>query len=158
MNKLVPFLKLLAIIFVLLILLLFIYCVTYQKHIVNEIKYKEQFRAYKMDPSLKNPILPALNPNMVNTTLSEANRQRGISHRIMRASASNLNSWNVFDSKRKTQQNAIIERVNATKDGMKKYAGNLSLMNQKLYNMRNGDKFAEEDKDKVGTYDATLFL
>ena len=53
MNKLLPFLKFLAIIFVLLTLLLFIYNVTYQKQIVNEISYKEQFNAYATLPVIR---------------------------------------------------------------------------------------------------------
>ena len=157
MNKLLPFLKLLAIIFVLLILLLFIYCVTYQKHIVNEIKYKEQF-AYKMDPTLKNPILPALDPGMVKTTFREAKRQSNIATQIKNGAISNLNSWNNFNDKREATQKSIIDKINDTKNGLKKYSGNLATMNQNLYKMRNGDKFAERDIDKVGTFDATLFL
>ncbi len=159
MNKLLPFLKLLAIIFVLLILLLFIYSVTYQKQIVNEIKYKEQFaNAYAIDPSLTNPILPALDPSMVTSTYNEANKQSNIASQIKNGAISNLNSWNDFNDKRETNQNSVKAIINDTKDGVKKFTGNLATINQKLYTMRNGDKDAAADIDKVGTFDATLFL
>ena len=112
MNKLLPFLKLLAIIFVLLILLLFIYSVTYQKQIVNEIKYKEQFaNAYAIDPSLTNPILPALDPSMVTSTNIEADKQLDISSQIKGGAISNLNSWNDFNDKREATHNSLIDTV-----------------------------------------------
>jgi len=159
MNKLFPFLKLLAIIFVLLVLLLFIYGVTYQKHIINEIKYKEQFASpYTFDPTLNNPILPALNQDMVNSTLNEAKTQSNLASQIKNGAISNLNSWKDFDNKRKSTHKLITDKINDIGDGIKKYTGNISLMNQNLYKIRNGDKFADADIDKVGTFDATLFL
>jgi hypothetical protein len=152
-------LKLLAIIFVLLILLLFIYGVTYQKHIVNEIKYKEQFVSpYKFDPTLNNPVLPAIDPGMVQKTLVDARRQSSASQAIKNNAISNLNQWKSFNNKREATHKSITDKINATGDGIKRYTGNLSKMNQSLYKMRNGDKFAKNDIDKVGTFDATLFL
>ena len=48
--------------------------------------------------------------------------------------------------------------IQSTKDKVKEYSGNVAKLNQTLYTMRNGDPQASADIDKVGTFDATLYL
>ena len=76
-------------------------------------------------------------------------------------SATSNQSFNLAqetDDNRKQSQAKKVELITDTKEKVKEYSGNVARLNQKLYNMRNGDAQAARPEDKVGTFDATLYL
>lgn len=154
-----PFLRFLAILCVLLILLLFIANATYRKSFTNENKYKEKFsNAFPIDPALKNPITPGLPKPMVDDAYSKAIEYESQTNDIYNNSNQSLNLANSADEDRKRSQEQKVQIITDTKNKVKEYSGNVARLNQKLYNMRNGDSHATNDIDKVGTFDATLYL
>ena len=154
-----PFLRFLAILCVLLILLLFIANATYRKSFSNEIKYKEQFsNTFPIDPALKNPIKPGLPKQMVDESYNKSIEYENQTNDIYNNSNQSLTLAKDADEDRKRSQQQKVEIITDTKNKVKEYSGNVARLNQKLYNMRNGDAQATRDVDKVGTFDATLYL
>lgn len=154
-----PFLRFLAILCVLLILLIFIANATYRKSFTNEIKYKEQFsNSFPIDPALTNPVTPGLPKAMVDDAYNKANEYESQTDDIYNNSNQSLNLAKGADDDRRKSQEEKVEIITDTKNKVKEYSGNVARLNQKLYTMRNGDSQATADVDKVGTFDATLYL
>lgn len=156
LNKnLHSFLRFIAIVCVLLVLLLFIANVTYRKSFKNEIKYKENFESALTSAD---PIPAGLDKSMVDGTYNEAIKQEDISGSIKANSTASYNKWKELSDNREKSQDEKETMIQSTKDKVKEYSGNVAKLNQTLYNMRNGDPQAAADIDKVGTFDATLYL
>jgi hypothetical protein len=156
MNKnLLSFLRFLAILCVLLVLLLFIANATYRNSFKNEIKYKENFNA---PLTSADPIPAGLPSRMVEGTYKEAGNQLVNAERVERWNIRKLNHAKEQERNIDEVQKRTVDSINDTKNKVKEYSGNVSKLNQTLYKMRNGDPTATKPVDKVGTFDATLYL
>ena len=160
MNKnLLSFLKFLAILCVLLVLLLFIANATYRNSFKNEIKYKENFLFRRNSPlTSADPIPAGLDKKMVEGTYKEAGNQLVGAERVERWNIRKLNHAKEQERNIDETQKRTVDSINDTKNKVKEYSGNVAKLNQTLYKMRNGDPTATVPVDKVGTFDATLYL
>ena len=157
MNKnLLSFLRFLAILCVLLVLLLFIANATYRNSFKNEIKYKENFNATPLTSA--DPLPVGLDKKMVDGTYTEAEKQLNNAAGIEKWSINKLNHVKNQQKHMEATHSQTVSSINDTKNKVKEYSGNVAKLNQTLYNMRNGNPNASEDIDKVGTFDATLYL
>jgi len=154
-KKLLAFLKFLAILCVLLVLLIFIANATYRNSFKNEIKYKENFSS---PLTAADPVPSGLDKKMVDGTYAEAEKQLSHAAYIQGWSTSKLNHAKEQVGNMDKVQQGKVDAINGTKEKVKQYSGNVAKLNQTLYNMRNGNPTATEDIDKVGTFDATLYL
>ena len=154
-KKLLAFLKFLAILCVLLVLLIFIANATYRNSFKNEIKHKENFTS---PLSSTDPVPAGLDRKMVEGTYAEAANQLANAEAIQRHSIDKLNQAKEQDTNIMNVQQQKVDAITGTKEKVKQYSGNVAKLNQTLYNMRNGNPTASEDIDKVGTFDATLYL
>tara|TARA_B100001287_G_C22669652_1_gene524647 strand:- start:111 stop:584 length:474 start_codon:yes stop_codon:yes gene_type:complete len=157
MNKnLLSFLRFLAILCVLLVLLLFIANATYRNSFKNEIKYKENFNTTPLTSA--DPVPVGLDKNMVEGTYKEADKQLYFANQIEYDTIKKLNHAKEQQQHMEARHKQAVDTINDTKNKVKEYSGNVAKLNQTLYNMRNGNPNASEDIDKVGTFDATLYL
>lgn len=158
-KKLLEFLKVLAIICVLLVLLMFIYGSTYQPHVVNEIKYKETFDVVTpADDVIRKPTHVGLPKDLLSLSKNESEKQIETSRNMHNTAKLHLNSWDDYDMTRNVIKNNNVRNINAVADGIKEFTAGTQEINRNLHLTRNGDPNATNPLFTVGTYDATLFL
>ena len=158
-KKLLEFLKVLAIICVLLVLLMFIYGSTYQPHVVNEIKYKETFDVVTpADDIIRKPTHVGLPQDLLTLSKSESEKQMETSGNMKQTAIAHVTSWKNYDSQRNAIKNNNVRNINAIADGIKEFTAGTQEINRNLHTTRNGDPNASNPLFTVGTYDATLFL
>ena len=158
-KKLLEFLKVLAIICVLLVLLMFIYGSTYKPHIVNEIKYKEAFDIVTpADDIIRKPTHVGLPKDLLSLSKSESEKQLETSANMHQTALNHKDSWEMYDMQRNAIKNNNVRNINAISDGIKEFTAGTQEINRNLHLTRNGDPNAQNPLFTVGTYDATLFL
>ena len=158
-KKLLEFLKVLAIISILLVLLLFIYGSTYQPHVVNEIKYKENFDIVTPDDDqIRKPRAVGLHPELLNISHQESEKQFEKSSNMVNTAKLHLNNWQQFDTNRSLVADMQVRGIDAIGAGITEFEGATQEINRNLHKTRNGDPQASNPLYTVGTYDATLFL
>lgn len=158
-KKLLEFLKVLAIICVLLVILSFIYGSTYQPHIVNEIKYKEAFDIVTpADDVIRKPTYVGLPKDLLTLSKSESEKQKDTSYQMYETAMAHLDDLKTFDTMRTAVKNNNVRGINQISDGIKEFTAGTQEINRNLHTTRNGDPSASNPLFTVGTYDATLFL
>lgn len=158
-KKLLEFLKVLAIISILLVLLLFIYGSTYKPHVVNEIKYKETFDIVTpADDEIRKPTHVGLPKDLLLLSEEESNKQDIKTANMYQTALTHKNTWDQFNTNRKLMKNSFVSRINAIGSGIKEFEAGTQEINRSLHQTRNGNPEASNPLYQVGTYDATLFL
>lgn len=158
-KKLLEFLKVLAIICVLLVLLMFIYASTYQPHIVNEIKYRETFDIVTpADDVIRRPTHVGLPEDLLLLSKSESEKQIDTSKNMHNTAKLHLNSWDDYDMTRQAVKKNNVRNINSIAEGIKEFTAGTQEINRNLHMTRNGDPTNSNPLYTVGTYDATLFL
>ena len=136
--KLIEILKFFSLLLVLFILLFIIYFFTNKKHFKNE---------YFTVPD-----------NLLKDSLADSEKQKKVASETKDFAHQNLLTMGQLNKERKESVEQKINNLNQINNEVNTMKGHINKVNQKLFNLRNGDLFSDNPIDRVGIFDTTLII